>query len=553
MTDTIVAPRTEATGFVKEGLASIRVDVVDSNNVFYNPAQVFNRDLSIVAIRAFAEVLNEEYAAKRLARASKSVSAEGKKADFQQDPAKLRILEPLAATGLRSIRYALELKDVLEVVVAGDLDPDAVRCIEKNRRENGVDPDTLKAVCSDANQIMHVSRFAGCQGCFSFSLSDASPSADARIDVPFYRNRTTDNCFHVIDLDPYGSVASFLDAAVCAVADGGLLCLTSTDMPILCGNNPEVSFYKYGGTALKAAYMHEMSLRLLINAVAVAAARHKRVVEPLVCCSVDFYIRCFVRIRTSPYGCKRLATQTSLVFQCCGCNAFSVTPLGHCVGGKDKAPERFKSPQISPATGKHVAQCQECGKEGVFIGGPFYSAPTFDAHFVKQCLRFVNDEVTLPGLTMRKKIRGVLTAISEELPDVPLHYNLPALMSSIKTETMKLTEFKSALLHLGYRVSHFHRDPQAVKTDAPNSAVFDILRKWAEDHPPKEKEKHAVLMKPVTTLKSIEFTLHPCAVQSSVNVARWLPNPAPHWGPKKRAKNTGGGSQPPQKIISLNK
>lgn len=110
------------------------------------------------------------------------------------------------------------------------------------------------AVCCDANQLMHMSRFMGVQRCLAFFSTTASSfSEDHKTSCHDY--------FHVIDLDPYGSVALFLDAAVCAVADNGLLCLTSTDMPILCGNNPEVSFYKYGGTALKAPYMHEMSLR----------------------------------------------------------------------------------------------------------------------------------------------------------------------------------------------------------------------------------------------------------------------------------------------------
>ncbi len=34
--------------------------------------------------------------------------------------------------------------------------------------------------------------------------------------------------FDVIDLDPYGSAAPFMDAAVQAVANGGMLCVTCT-------------------------------------------------------------------------------------------------------------------------------------------------------------------------------------------------------------------------------------------------------------------------------------------------------------------------------------
>lgn len=55
-----------------------------------------------------------------------------------------------------------------------------------------------------------------------------------------YNNREPHNQFDVIDLDPYGSAAPFIDAAVQSIADGGLLCVTCTDMPVLSGNYPEV-------------------------------------------------------------------------------------------------------------------------------------------------------------------------------------------------------------------------------------------------------------------------------------------------------------------------
>jgi tRNA (guanine26-N2/guanine27-N2)-dimethyltransferase len=34
--------------------------------------------------------------------------------------------------------------------------------------------------------------------------------------------------YHVVDLDPYGAPTPFLDPAMRAVADGGLLCVTAT-------------------------------------------------------------------------------------------------------------------------------------------------------------------------------------------------------------------------------------------------------------------------------------------------------------------------------------
>ena len=43
-----------------------------------------------------------------------------------------------------------------------------------------------------------------------------------------YQHRDVASRFDVIDLDPYGTASPFLDSAVQAVADGGLLCVTCT-------------------------------------------------------------------------------------------------------------------------------------------------------------------------------------------------------------------------------------------------------------------------------------------------------------------------------------
>ena len=42
-----------------------------------------------------------------------------------------------------------------------------------------------------------------------------------------YGHKATDR-FDVVDLDPFGSSAIFLDSAVQAISDGGLLCVTCT-------------------------------------------------------------------------------------------------------------------------------------------------------------------------------------------------------------------------------------------------------------------------------------------------------------------------------------
>ncbi len=73
-----------------------------------------------------------------------------------------------------------------------------------------------------------------------------------------YRNRNWNKRFSIVDLDPYGSPAPFLDAAVQCVADGGLLLITCTDMAVLCGNHSETCHAKYGSISLKSKFCHEM-------------------------------------------------------------------------------------------------------------------------------------------------------------------------------------------------------------------------------------------------------------------------------------------------------
>lgn len=52
---------------------------------------------------------------------------------------KIRILEALSATGLRSIRYAKEVHPAPDEIIANDLMSEAVEMIEKNVKLNGVE------------------------------------------------------------------------------------------------------------------------------------------------------------------------------------------------------------------------------------------------------------------------------------------------------------------------------------------------------------------------------------------------------------------------------
>ena len=93
--------------------------------VFYNPVQEFNRDLSILVIREFQKLLIEEKQAKKKIHDG------------------INILEALAATGLRSVRYLKEINNI-KTLIANDIDPTATDLMKKNFDFNKINPESYK-------------------------------------------------------------------------------------------------------------------------------------------------------------------------------------------------------------------------------------------------------------------------------------------------------------------------------------------------------------------------------------------------------------------------
>jgi len=389
---------------VTEGRATVNLPP----SVFYNPVQEFNRDLTVAVITEHVHEFSRseksqvqkqsEYPGDETVSAAKlnddeplsnlnlQGTAESETRDGKSAASKngVRILEGLAASGLRSVRFALEVPFVREVV-ANDFDYTAVEYIRRNATHNDVDH-LITASCSDAAMLMYASRHR----------SDR---------------------FDVVDLDPYGSPSPFLDSAVQCVSDGGLLCVTCTDMAVLCGNAAETCQAKYGSVSLRAPYCHEMALRIILQSITGHAARYQRFIEPLLSISADFYVRVFVRVRTGQSRVKELATKLANVYHCRSCRAFCLQPL------------MTKSHNLyTVGSGPPVGvTCDHCGGRHAFCG-PIWSAAIHDVGFVDRVRsRVLNDGDLFPNT--RQRIDGILSVVSEELQDQPLYYVGDALCS----------------------------------------------------------------------------------------------------------------------------
>ncbi|KAB0794028.1 hypothetical protein PPYR_13648 [Photinus pyralis] len=470
---------------INEGRASIKV----SGNVFYNPVQEFNRDLSISVLNVFAR---EHCKSDKL---EAGVKHEGG----------IRILEALSATGLRSIRYAKEICGVSEIV-ANDISRNAVAAIRDNVRDNQVE-ELVVASENDAIMLM-------------------------------YEHHSKEQQFDVVDLDPYGCPSRFLDSAVQAVCDGGLLLVTATDMAVLAGNSPETCYSKYGAISLRTKCCYEMALRILLQCIESHANRYGRYIEPVLSLSADFYIRVFVKIYTGAHKCKFSTSKLSMVYQCNGCETFTLSPLG-VLKTADNKQVKFKLPTGPPVN----SQCEHC-QHSHLLGGPIWSAPIHNPDFVQK----VVTEAPVHLNTVRR-IQGVLNVIFEELLDCPLYFILERLSGILHLTTPPMMEFRSAILNAGYRVSFSHSHKTSIKTDAPPKVIWDILRCWERLHPLSDKrrsEKSAgnnILA--IKSEKEYSFSSHPHANPPSrrEGYVRFQENPLPYWGPGTRSTTMVGDAK----------
>ncbi|KAG6041374.1 hypothetical protein E4U41_004678 [Claviceps citrina] len=527
---------------ITEGKATILVpqdakvgeDTSDEQKVFYNPIQQYNRDLSTLAVKVYGEMLlakrTETFKMKNTRQGKKRKRDEAEQESSYNDgnndstekqvpevaqpheeeeggrggggggggggenghvykPA-FKILDALSASGLRALRYALEIPFVTSVT-ANDLSPSATESIKQNAHHNGV-TDKLTATNDDALALMYRTIAAG----LSRRDKRGNPSKAHKFDV--------------IDLDPYGTAAPFFDAAIQAVRDdGGLLVITCTDSAVWAGHSYcEKTFALYGGVPVKGMHSHEVALRLILSAVATSGARHGLAIEPMLSLSIDFYTKVFIKVTRSPSAVKFLGAKTMLVYSCdAGCGAWETQPI--------LKSRPFPNKKGNGSFYKHtMAQgpsadrfCQHCGFK-MHVTGPMYGGRIHSQDFIHRLL----DEIPKSSPEVYKtlpRLEGMLrTALEEYIPGPELptdvdakdaeaavvdhtpFFFIPGKAASILSCATPTDDmFRGALVHLGYQVGRSHCRPGSIKTDAPWSTIWWILTEWIKRKSPVKVSK----------------------------------------------------------------
>jgi tRNA (guanine26-N2/guanine27-N2)-dimethyltransferase len=360
--------------------------------VFYNPAMEFNRDLSVIAVQVYQRITKRE----------------------------ISVCEPLTSSGVRGVRFAAEVTGIKSVLI-GDINERAVTLSLHNVQLNN-QQERVTVVHVDANSLL------SCCG------------------APHKR-------FDVVDIDPFGSPVPYLDSAIRALRDGGLLAVTATDLAPLCGVHSRACIRKYGGKPLRTEYCHELAVRLLTGCVATLAGKHDIGINVVFSHSTDHYVRVYAQIA---YGARRADE--------------SIKTLGyvlHCFHCLHR--ETLNSP-----FSKRIEACPECGSKMDFAG-PMWLGKILEKQFCES-MKKDNNHRALGNST---RITKLLDSAIDEAESPPTFYVLDKISGKLSLPVPSLKAIIEALNKGGPKTTKTHFNSRGFKTDASVSDIEESIRSLA--------------------------------------------------------------------------
>jgi tRNA (guanine26-N2/guanine27-N2)-dimethyltransferase len=358
--------------------------------VFYNPVMELNRDVSVLAFQAYQRRSNRE----------------------------ISICDPLTGSGIRGVRFAAEIHGVKKVVIS-DINERSFKLALLNVHLNKLE-DRITVQHKDANCLL------SCHG------------------APHQR-------FDIVDVDPFGSPVPYLDSAVRALRNRGLLAATATDLAPLCGVHAKACIRKYGGKPLRTEYCHELAVRLLAGYVAAVAAKQDIGIRIAFSHSSDHYIRVYAQI---DYGAKKADT--------------SVKSLGyvlHCFNCFHRELAEAVSPRL-------FEKCPECGSK-MSWAGPLWLKKIFDSHF---CEAMMKENKRTP-LRNSRKITKLLSLAKDEAEAPTTYYVIDQISDRLSSVVPSVSIMLRNLRDNEVQAVKTHFNSRGIRTNASALIMQELLKK----------------------------------------------------------------------------
>lgn len=324
----------------------------------------------------------------------------------------LSVCDPLAGVGARGLRYANEVENIVRVVV-NDRSLEAVEFIQRNVELNEL---SNVDVCSeDANVLL-------------------------------WRRAPR---FNLVDLDPFGSPASFIDAACASLFRKGMLAITATDTAPLSGTHAKACVRRYGAKPLKTEYSHELGIRILINFCQRAAGKYELALTPVLAHATRHYFRVYLRGQRRAGAVDKVLANQGYLSNCRACGRRILT-----LGATEGLP----------------SACA-CGSK-LEHAGPLWLGRLQDKEFIKR----VTSDLAGRNFKLGQQELVLLGLCAEEADGPPAFYDAHQLSGRAGISPPKIVRIITKLRELGYFASRTHFSGTGFRTDAPMDEILKILK-----------------------------------------------------------------------------
>jgi tRNA (guanine26-N2/guanine27-N2)-dimethyltransferase len=374
--------------------ASLNKKIPPKKPAFFNPAAKLNRDISVLIYKTFISEFKEH--AKSFADAFSGI-------------------------GARALRVAVEVPGI-ENIYLNDINFIAIEAAKRAAELNCVKEKCYYSIDEVCKFLIQHSTLNG-------------------------------ERFDIIDLDPFGTPAPFVDCVLRSILDGGLISITATDTTVLCGVYPVVCHRRYYGRSLNTHYTNEIALRLVLSLIALTAARLNLAIEPVFVHANLHYLRIYVKVLVSSSKANKVYDNIGYLRHCFKCGNRNVV----------------KRHDISEV-------CEICGNN-FSVAGQLWINRLFDKNFIGKSISHQSVNDGIQAMKEMDRCQKLFSICLDELDDIPYYFRGDDIASKLRINPYPLQTVVDKLSSSGYRASKTSFNPSAFKTNARINEILDVLRR----------------------------------------------------------------------------
>ncbi|MEI8330160.1 MAG: tRNA (guanine(10)-N(2))-dimethyltransferase [Methanomicrobiales archaeon] len=251
----------------------------------------------------------------------------------------------------------------------------------------------------------------------------------------------SERAFDAVDLDPFGTPALVIDAAIKGTRR--FLFVTATDTAPLCGAHLKAGLRRYFARPMNTEYHSEVGLRILLGFVVRETLKYDRGVEPTFCYAREHFVRLHLRLLRGAGSADTTLKQIGFILQC------------------PKCPYREEHHAMVPPT----VTCPCCNGPLSYIG-PLWLGSIRNHETLLQ----MQEQLKTMELGTKKDIEKLISTCLEELPTSSF-YNYHHIAKILRGSPPDINIVLDRIRAEGYTATRTHFCGYGIKTEAPLAII----------------------------------------------------------------------------------